>query len=229
MRLTRGGVRPRGAGREAARQRGRGRGELPLRPQGRRRRGLPDRPTAGASASPSRASRCRGRRHDLVLDLRPLLRRRRRRGSAAAARSGGEHRVDGMVVRGDQRGREIGYPTANLEPLPWSAVPADGIYAGRLVRGKELLPPRSASAPTRRSRATSVASRPSSSTSTADLYGEHVGRRSPRDCATPSVRRGRSLVAQMHLDVDHYPGPAVSPGGVSRPRSATMLLAETPD
>ena len=58
----------------------------------------------------------------------------------AAAALGRDHRVDGVVVRGDQRGREMGYPTANLEPLPWSAVPADGVYAGRLVRsgGAEL-------------------------------------------------------------------------------------------
>lgn len=53
----------------------------------------------------------------------------------AARVLGREHRVEGVVVRGDQRGRAIGYPTANLSPLPWSAVPADGIYAGHLVRG----------------------------------------------------------------------------------------------
>ena len=58
----------------------------------------------------------------------------------AALALGREHRVEGVVVRGDQRGREIGYPTANLQPLPWSAVPADGVYAGRLVRGAEQLP-----------------------------------------------------------------------------------------
>jgi riboflavin kinase/FMN adenylyltransferase len=52
----------------------------------------------------------------------------------AARVLGREHRVEGLVVRGDQRGRAIGYPTANLSLLPWSAVPADGIYAGRLVR-----------------------------------------------------------------------------------------------
>jgi riboflavin kinase/FMN adenylyltransferase len=53
----------------------------------------------------------------------------------AARVLGREHRVEGLVVRGDQRGRAIGYPTANLSLIPWSAVPADGIYAGRLVRG----------------------------------------------------------------------------------------------
>ena len=53
----------------------------------------------------------------------------------AAAALGRDHRIDGVVVRGDQRGRDLGYPTANLQPLAHSAVPADGVYAGRLIRG----------------------------------------------------------------------------------------------
>ena len=47
---------------------------------------------------------------------------------------GRPHRVDGVVERGDQRGRELGYPTANLRADAWAAVPADGVYAGRVVR-----------------------------------------------------------------------------------------------
>jgi riboflavin kinase / FMN adenylyltransferase len=43
-------------------------------------------------------------------------------------------RVDGPVVRGDARGRELGYPTANLALEPRTAVPGDGVYAGWLVR-----------------------------------------------------------------------------------------------
>jgi riboflavin kinase/FMN adenylyltransferase len=35
----------------------------------------------------------------------------------------------GEVVRGEQRGRELGYPTANLVPDPRFATPAHGIYA----------------------------------------------------------------------------------------------------
>lgn len=54
----------------------------------------------------------------------------------AAAALGRDHRVAGTVVRGDARGRELGYPTANLQALPHSAVPADGVYAGRYVRGR---------------------------------------------------------------------------------------------
>jgi riboflavin kinase/FMN adenylyltransferase len=57
----------------------------------------------------------------------------------AAVALGREHRLDGIVVRGDGRGRELGYPTANLKTEPHAASPADGIYAGRVVlAGKRL-------------------------------------------------------------------------------------------
>src|SRR5690606_19635622 len=50
----------------------------------------------------------------------------------AAELLGRPHRVSGVVVRGDARGRTLGYPTANL-PLPAGlAIPADGIYAVRV-------------------------------------------------------------------------------------------------
>jgi riboflavin kinase / FMN adenylyltransferase len=39
--------------------------------------------------------------------------------------------MEGTVVRGDGRGRELGFATANLESAPRSAMPATGIYAGR--------------------------------------------------------------------------------------------------
>lgn len=39
----------------------------------------------------------------------------------------------GEVVHGDGRGRTLGFPTANLEPLsPRKLLPASGVYAGRL-------------------------------------------------------------------------------------------------
>lgn len=40
--------------------------------------------------------------------------------------------VRGTVVRGDQRGRGLGFPTANVPVAAGRAVPADGVYAGRL-------------------------------------------------------------------------------------------------
>jgi riboflavin kinase / FMN adenylyltransferase len=40
----------------------------------------------------------------------------------------------GTVVEGDKRGRELGYPTANVPVPPVDAAPADGVYAGWLTR-----------------------------------------------------------------------------------------------
>lgn len=42
--------------------------------------------------------------------------------------------VEGPVVTGDKRGRELGYPTANVAVAPHMLVPADGVYAGYLRR-----------------------------------------------------------------------------------------------
>ncbi|HEY0452364.1 bifunctional riboflavin kinase/FAD synthetase [Actinophytocola sp.] len=51
--------------------------------------------------------------------------------TAAAAALGRPHRLEGIVVRGDRRGHELGFPTANLSTPRFAAVPADGVYAGR--------------------------------------------------------------------------------------------------
>ncbi|CCK27094.1 Riboflavin biosynthesis protein RibF [Streptomyces davaonensis JCM 4913] len=53
---------------------------------------------------------------------------------------GRPHRVEGVVVRGAQRGRELGVPTANVETLPHTAIPADGVYAGWLHAQGEAMP-----------------------------------------------------------------------------------------
>jgi riboflavin kinase/FMN adenylyltransferase len=50
------------------------------------------------------------------------------------------HRLDGIVVHGEKRGREIGYPTANLGDLEHQTIPADGIYAGWLSVGIDRWP-----------------------------------------------------------------------------------------
>ncbi|HUJ04688.1 MAG TPA: bifunctional riboflavin kinase/FAD synthetase [Streptosporangiaceae bacterium] len=53
---------------------------------------------------------------------------------AGAARDlGRPHRVEGVVVRGHRRGRALGFPTANAETPPFTAIPADGVYAGWLA------------------------------------------------------------------------------------------------
>ena len=98
--------------------------------------------------------------------------------ATAAQTLGRPHRVEGVVVRGDRRGRRLGYPTANLETARFTAVPADGVYAGYLVRGSERLPT-----------AISIGTNPTFEGRTRrvegyvldveeaslDLYGDHVG------------------------------------------------------
>ncbi len=53
--------------------------------------------------------------------------------ASAAYSLGRPHRVEGDVVHGDKRGRELGFPTANLATTPHSAIPADGVYAAWFV------------------------------------------------------------------------------------------------
>ena len=51
---------------------------------------------------------------------------------------GRPHWVSGKVIRGDQRGRTLGFPTANLQEIP-QTLPAEGVYAVKvsLVEGTE--------------------------------------------------------------------------------------------
>jgi riboflavin kinase/FMN adenylyltransferase len=59
---------------------------------------------------------------------------------AAAAALGRPHRVEGVVVHGYRRGRSLGFPTANVAPPPYTALPADGVYAGHFVIAGRHLP-----------------------------------------------------------------------------------------
>jgi riboflavin kinase/FMN adenylyltransferase len=54
--------------------------------------------------------------------------------AGAAEALGRPFTVHGVVVKGDQRGRELGFPTANVPTSELAAAPADGVYAGRLKR-----------------------------------------------------------------------------------------------
>jgi len=125
----------------------------------------------------------------------------------AAAVLGRPHEVSGVVVEGDRRGRSLGFPTANVPVDDTYAVPPDGVYAGRLDIGGEVLPAAISvgTNPTFDGRDRRVESyvidRPSSG-ATLDLYGRLV--------RVELVRRLRSmdvfdtvdaLVAQMHEDV----------------------------
>jgi riboflavin kinase/FMN adenylyltransferase len=49
----------------------------------------------------------------------------------AAALLGRGHRIRSTVVHGDHIGRELGFPTANLDPAIEGFLPVDGVYAAR--------------------------------------------------------------------------------------------------
>ncbi|ADB51645.1 bifunctional riboflavin kinase/FAD synthetase [Conexibacter woesei] len=46
---------------------------------------------------------------------------------------GGSFRIRGTVAHGEKRGRELGFPTANLEPDPELVCPGHGVYATRVT------------------------------------------------------------------------------------------------
>jgi riboflavin kinase/FMN adenylyltransferase len=54
--------------------------------------------------------------------------------AGAAEALGHPYAVRGVVVEGDRRGRELGFPTANVPTDGMTAAPADGVYAGWLRR-----------------------------------------------------------------------------------------------
>jgi riboflavin kinase / FMN adenylyltransferase len=146
----------------------------------------------------------------LVADGEPisstLIRRRLAEGAVegAARLLGRPHRVEGVVVRGARRGRDLGFPTANLETLPHTAIPGDGVYAGFLQAPEARWPA-----------AISIGTNPTFGGETRvveayaldrddlDLYGEHVGidfvARLRDTLKFDSVD---ALVEQMHRDVD---------------------------
>lgn len=128
---------------------------------------------------------------------------------AAAADLGRPHRVEGVVVRRHQRGRALGFPTANLETAQYTATPADGVYAGWLTAfdsdGPELA---------RWPAAISVGSNPTFDGAERvveayaldrddlDLYGTHVAVDfTTRLRAMVRFDSVDELVAQMHRDV----------------------------
>jgi riboflavin kinase / FMN adenylyltransferase len=128
---------------------------------------------------------------------------------SAARALGRPHRVDGVVVRGDRRGKAMGFPTANVESPPFTAIPADGVYAGHLVTRD----PRSGASRERFPAAISVGSNPTFQGSRRtveayvldyddDLYGEHVGIEFVQRLRTMAAFADTdALLAAMHKDV----------------------------
>ena len=50
------------------------------------------------------------------------------------------HQLVGPVVHGEKRGRQIGYPTANVQVATNATIPSDGVYAGWLTVGVHRWP-----------------------------------------------------------------------------------------
>jgi riboflavin kinase / FMN adenylyltransferase len=141
--------------------------------------------------------------------------------SGAAADLGRMHRVEGVVVPGHRRGKALGFPTANLETFPHTAIPADGVYAGWLASlggdGQEV---------TRWPAAISVGTNPTFDgrdrvveayaldAGDLDLYGVHVAvdfaarLRGMERFSSPAA-----LAEQMHRDVDQARAIAASSAG----------------
>jgi riboflavin kinase / FMN adenylyltransferase len=132
--------------------------------------------------------------------------------ATAAEVLGRPHRVDGVVERGDQRGRELGFPTANLRADQWAAVPADGVYAGRVVRLDEW--GRTSAGPPLGVAAISVGTNPTFEVRqrrveayvldfSGDLYGATIGIEFvERLRGMEKFASVEDLVRQMHADVD---------------------------
>jgi riboflavin kinase/FMN adenylyltransferase len=137
---------------------------------------------------------------------------------AAAEALGRPHRVEGLVVRGDGRGRDLGFPTANVAPSAYAAIPADGVYAAWFTVLGHGPVPGTVIAGQRCRAAVSVGTNPTFSgrartveafvlDQTADLYGQRV--------AVDFVSRIRGqekfdsvadLVAVMNTDVEKTRG-----------------------
>jgi riboflavin kinase/FMN adenylyltransferase len=59
--------------------------------------------------------------------------------ATAATLLGSRYRLSNVVVPGDQRGKAMGFPTANLEPPARKVIPGNGIYAAFAHVGAETL------------------------------------------------------------------------------------------
>ena len=97
--------------------------------------GEPDDPLEGASKAERRAwskkNQAKAVRVWSSTNVRYLLGQGRIKDADAIL--GHPHAVEGAVVHGEERGRTIGFPTANLSENVAGYLPVDGVYAGWLV------------------------------------------------------------------------------------------------
>ena len=144
----------------------------------------------------------------LILEGAPVRSRRVREaiGAGDVATSaqllGRNFSLKGNVVRGDQRGRELGFPTANINVTADIMLPGDGIYATwAIVEGK------------RYAAATSIGIRPTFGLTErlvevyildfdADIYGNTIGVEFVKKLRNQETFDNiEALVKQIHLDV----------------------------
>ncbi|MBG6083799.1 bifunctional riboflavin kinase/FAD synthetase [Zhihengliuella flava] len=128
----------------------------------------------------------------------------------AAEILGRPHRMRGEVVHGAARGRELGFPTANLSADATGVIPADGVYAGWLLDHGGTRWPAAISVgsnPTfdgvSRQVESHVIDRPEESVEDFDLYGqdvlvEFIARLRPM----VAYHGVEALIEQMNDDVD---------------------------
>jgi riboflavin kinase/FMN adenylyltransferase len=137
----------------------------------------------------------------------------------AALLLGRPHVVDGAVVHGDQRGRALGLPTANVDPPPHAAIPGKGVYAGRATtrHGRSVAAINVGVAPTFRPEAGRGPARIEAyllDYEGPDLYGEEI--RIEFVTRLRDERRfhdAAELVAQIQLDIAQTRELAALPAG----------------
>lgn len=126
--------------------------------------------------------------------------------AGAAAMLGRPHEVRGVVEHGDERGRDLGFPTANIAVPSRICLPDDGIYAGTFVAADGV----------ERMGAISLGRRPQFYEQAdasllevyvldhaGDLYGQHVAVRFvERIRGEARFESVDALIAQMHRDVE---------------------------
>ncbi|MEE1621945.1 bifunctional riboflavin kinase/FAD synthetase [Zafaria sp. Z1313] len=134
--------------------------------------------------------------------------------STANAILGRPHRMRGEVVHGAARGRELGFPTANLATDAQGIIPSDGVYAGWLVDEAGVRWPAAISVgsnPTfegvSRQVEAHVIDRPEEPVEEFDLYGQQVVVEFTARLRPMVAYRGiEALVQQMNDDVAHARG-----------------------